>query len=215
MTFEPVAPAIAVALAERGEVALLDVRAPAEFAHGHAPGALSVPFSPRGLATRARVAVPTGSVVLIAPDEGVAAAVSAQLEEASIAVRGVMEGGFAAWRAAGLPEAVVGEVAVQDLRRLGSGATVIDVREPLEWSTGHVPGALLIPLGDLRQALTSIPQDRGIVAICEAGIRSCTAASILAAAGFADVAHVPEGSSGYRRAGLPLAFPATEKVGAT
>lgn len=216
MTTRAISPATAAALAERGEVALLDLRAPAEFARGHAPSALSVPFSPRGLAARARVALPMdGTVVLIAPDDEVAGAAEAQLDESAVAVRGVVDGGFAAWRAAGLPEAVVGEVAVEDLPRLASSATVIDVREPLEWTTGHVPGAKLIPLGTLRSALPAIPRGRRVIAICEAGVRSCTAASILEAAGFADVAHVPAGSGGYRRAGLPLAFPKAEEVGIT
>jgi rhodanese-related sulfurtransferase len=89
---------------------------------------------------------------------------------------------------------------------------VVDVREPVEWTTGHVPGALLIPLGTLGSALPAVPRDRPIVTICEAGVRSCTAASILAAAGFTDVAHVPAGSSGYRRSGLPLAFPDPQEV---
>ena len=72
------------------------------------------------------------------------------------------------------------------------------------------PGALLVPLGRLRDAMVSIPRGRHVVTICEAGVRSCTAASLLSAAGFADVAHVPAGSAGYRRSGLPLAFPSEE-----
>ncbi len=78
---------------------------------------------------------------------------------------------------------------------------------------GPRSGAQLIPLGTLRSALPSIARERRVIAICEAGVRSCTAASILEAAGFADVAHVPGGSSGYRRAGLPLAFPTAEEAG--
>jgi hydroxyacylglutathione hydrolase len=206
-----VSPATAHRLAERGEAALVDLRPPAAFARGHAAGALSVPFSPRGLAARVRVALPAdAAAVLVAPDDATGEAAAAQLVEAGVAVRGVLDGGFEAWRAAGLPEAVVREVAIDELPRLAEIATVIDVREPLEWTTGHVPGAMLVPLGRLREALPSVPRDRPVVAICEAGVRSCTAASIAAAAGFEDVAHVPAGSSGYRRLGLPLAFPSDE-----
>lgn len=200
------------ALAEKNVTVLLDVRSPAEFAHRHAIGALSVPFSPRGLARRVGAVLLRGaSVIIIAPEDGSAEAAAEQLAGDGIGVLGVLAGGFPAWRAAGFPDAGIREVAVEELPGRPPDVTVIDVREPLEWETGHVPGARLVPLAALRDALPSIPRHAPVVAICEAGIRSCTAASILAAAGIADVAHVPAGSSGYRRAGLPLAFPAPEE----
>lgn len=212
---EPITPHAAHDLAERGEVTLLDVRAPAEFARGHASRAISVPFSQRGLARRVEAFVPGAAVVIIASAELTASDASAQLAEAGIPVRGIMTGGFAGWIAAGLPQRSIGEIAVGELGRLERGTTVIDVREPIEWETGHVPGALLIPLGTLRAALPDVPRDRPIVAICEAGVRSCTAASILEAAGFTDVAHVPTGSSGYRKSGQPLTFPDAREVDVT
>lgn len=214
MTLALVSPARAQALIENSAAILLDVRGPADFARGYATGALSVPFSPRGLARRVDSVLPLGaSVIIVAPDDGSAEAASAQLAADGIRVRGALAGGFDAWRAAGFPEAVIGEVAVEQLPDRGAHVTVLDVREPLEWATGHVPDALLVPLGKLRDALPSIPRSGRVIAICEAGVRSSTAASILAAAGAGDVAHVPAGTSGYRRAGLPLAFPAPEEVG--
>jgi len=216
VTIERLTPARARALADEGAAVLLDVRAPADFAAGHATGALSVPFSPRGLAGRVASVLPRGgSVIIIALDESSADAAAAQLGAWGIRVHGALAGGFAGWRASGLPKATIREVAVEELPERASDVTLIDVREPLEWVTGHVPGARLVQLGQLRGALASIPRSGPVVAICEAGVRSCTAASILAAAGFTAVAHVPAGSSGYRRAHLPLAFPAADEVGAT
>jgi hydroxyacylglutathione hydrolase len=199
-------------LATQAGVVLLDVRTSRAFARGHPAGALSVPCSARGLGLRARVALPPDAIVVVVADAETGEAAAAQLGEAGVEVRGILAGGFEACRAAGLPEAFVREVAIDELPRLADIATVVDVREPLEWTTGHVPGALLVPLGQLRDAIPTIPRDRPVVAICEAGVRSCTAASILAAEGITDVAHVPEGSSGYRRRGLPLAFPNEEVV---
>lgn len=211
MRLEAVSPASAHALAERHGAVLLDIRTAGAFAPGHPAGALSVPFSSRGLAARVRVALPSSAdIVLVAPDAPTADAAATQLAEDGLAVRGVLAGGLEAWRAAGLAESTVGEIDIDELPRLGSDATVIDVREPLEWTTGHVPGALLVPLAALRDALPSLPRRGRMIAICEAGVRSCTAASILGAAGFVDVAHVPAGSAGYRRSGLPLAFPSEE-----
>lgn len=61
---------------------------------------------------------------------------------------------------------------------------VLDVREPFEWRSGHIPGAKLISLGQLSQHLADMPKDREIVAICRSGHRSMVACSRLAAEGF-------------------------------
>ena len=84
---------------------------------------------------------------------------------------------------------------------------VLDVREPLEWDTGYVPGAILVPLGRLRVELGRVPRDREVVVICEAGLRSATGASILLKEGFTLVSHAPLGTAGVRRSGGPLAYP--------
>ena len=214
MRLEGLSPIATRALSERGEAVLIDIRAPADFATGHAAGSLSVPFSRRGLDRRVQAVLrPGASAVLVAPDEATAQAAAAQLEDTGVPLRGRLEGGFAAWRDAGFPCSSLPEIAVEELPRLAAGSTVVDVREPMEWATGHVPGALLVPLGELRGSLLSIPKHRPVITICEAGVRSCTAASLLASAGFTEVAHVPAGSSGYRASGLPLAFPAAEVAG--
>ncbi|MHB1505522.1 MAG: rhodanese-like domain-containing protein [Sulfobacillus sp.] len=61
---------------------------------------------------------------------------------------------------------------------------VLDVREPFEWRSGHIPGAKLISLGQLPQHLADLPKDKEIVAICRSGHRSMVACSRLAAEGF-------------------------------
>ena len=44
--------------------------------------------------------------------------------------------------------------------------TVLDVRPPEEYASGHLPGAVNIPLSDLEKSLQDLPQDREIVAYC-------------------------------------------------
>ena len=147
MTTDALDPAAVRLLQENGAAVLLDLRPPTAFVRGHPTGALSVPFSARGLGQRARIAVPSTdtAIVLVAPDEPTADDAAAQLAASGIQVRGSLDGGFAAWQEAGLPTARLVEVAIEELPRLSARDTVVDVREPLEWSTGHVPGALLIP----------------------------------------------------------------------
>jgi rhodanese-related sulfurtransferase len=53
------------------------------------------------------------------------------------------------------------------LRRVRNGeVTVLDVRPPEEYRAGHIPGALSIPIGELKARLKQLPKDREVVAYC-------------------------------------------------
>ena len=81
---------------------------------------------------------------------------------------------------------------------------VIDVREPHEWTGGHLPGARLIPLAQLRaNPKASLPRD-GVLFVCAAGTRSQTAARIAAMNGLTKVYNLSTGTRGWVKAGLPL-----------
>ena len=59
------------------------------------------------------------------------------------------------------------------------GEHVIDVREVDEYEDEHVPGAILIPLGDLADRVDEVPTDRPVLVICKSGARSRRAAEFL------------------------------------
>lgn len=61
---------------------------------------------------------------------------------------------------------------------------LIDVRQPEEFKNGHVPGAKLIPLGELSRRLDELPKDKEIACICASGSRSSSAARMLAKQGY-------------------------------
>jgi NADPH-dependent 2,4-dienoyl-CoA reductase/sulfur reductase-like enzyme/rhodanese-related sulfurtransferase len=61
--------------------------------------------------------------------------------------------------------------------------TIVDVRTPEEFEAGHIPGALLIPLHELRRRLDEIPRDKPIVTYCNVGQRSYYANRVLRANG--------------------------------
>lgn len=58
-------------------------------------------------------------------------------------------------------------------------AVLVDVREPHEVRQGYIPGALNIPLSQLKHRMGEIPQDRGVYLYCRSGMRSRQAARIL------------------------------------
>jgi hydroxyacylglutathione hydrolase len=82
-------------------------------------------------------------------------------------------------------------------------ALVVDVREPAEYSAGHVPSAVSIPQADLALRLEEIPKDRDVLVVCEGGTRSLRAAHFLKQVGFDRVSNLVGGTSGWRKAGLP------------
>jgi rhodanese-related sulfurtransferase len=83
------------------------------------------------------------------------------------------------------------------------GAVVIDVREPFEYVTDHVPGAQLIPMGELPSRRAHLPPGAPVYVICASGNRSLAAAAFLARAGV-DAWSVAGGTAGWVRAGHPV-----------
>lgn len=81
---------------------------------------------------------------------------------------------------------------------------VVDVRDPREWSSGHLPGSRLVPLNKLRTSLKSELLRDGIIFVCAAGVRSQTAAQLAEASGFAQLYNLVGGTRGWVEAGLPL-----------
>ncbi len=83
------------------------------------------------------------------------------------------------------------------------GAIVVDVREPGEYVGGHVPGATLVPMGQLTSRLSELPRDRPIYLICASGNRSLSTAGYLLRAGY-DAHSVIGGTGAWARAGHPI-----------
>ena len=77
---------------------------------------------------------------------------------------------------------------------------VLDVREPDEFHgpLGHVPGAMLIPLGELKDRLATLDRERPVVAVCRSGSRSARAVAMLQQAGFTQVANLAGGMLRWR-----------------
>jgi rhodanese-related sulfurtransferase len=80
------------------------------------------------------------------------------------------------------------------------GATVLDVRNPDEYESAHVPGAVLIPLPELVARQDEIPEGDPLYVICAAGGRSLTATKALVEAGYHAVS-VAGGTNGWIQRG--------------
>lgn len=70
---------------------------------------------------------------------------------------------------------------------LAAGAQLVDVRTPFEFQSGHLDGAVNIPVDQLPRRLDGLDRQRPVVLYCRTGSRSRRAAGILARAGYTDI----------------------------
>lgn len=76
------------------------------------------------------------------------------------------------------------EVNVDELDRARrAGALVIDVRQPEEYVAGHVPGAVLVPLGEVVERVDEVQTNAAVYVICHSGGRSLKAARFYRSSG--------------------------------
>ncbi len=74
--------------------------------------------------------------------------------------------------------------AAQMLEREKEGIAIVDVRRDDEWATGHVKGAIHIPVDDLQSRIDELPRDKKLLFICVSGMRAGRACEIAATMGY-------------------------------
>jgi sulfur-carrier protein adenylyltransferase/sulfurtransferase len=111
--------------------------------------------------------------------------------------------------AAGVPDML--EIDARDAREELGGPDVrlVDVREPAEWSEGHLAGATLVPLGTLADQIGETAPDRAdrVLLYCASGKRSLRAAETLRELGYADAVSIAGGIKEWRSLGFPVEIP--------
>lgn len=121
---------------------------------------------------------------------------------------------MAAYAAQNILEHRVKPLYWRELRDADSNqTTLVDVRTPEEFALGSIPGAVNIPLDDLRDRLNDLPRDRKLYLFCGVGLRGYLASNILLHNGFTEVYNLSGGLKVYKAATAPL--PAPQPFGPT
>jgi len=81
---------------------------------------------------------------------------------------------------------------------------VVDVREPNEWQTGHIPNARLVPLNAIKATPKDLLPHDGVIFVCARGARSLAAARVAESIGLRQLYSLEGGTQGWATAGLPL-----------
>ena len=84
------------------------------------------------------------------------------------------------------------------------GAFFLDVRSQDEWNQFHITGSTLIPLDQLQNRLSELPNNKDIVVVCLTGHRSMSGATILQQAGFTRVSTLSGGLQAWINANYPV-----------
>ena len=188
-------------------IPLVDGRSRDAFAAEHLPGSLNIEVSPT-FGTYIGWLLPFNApLLLVLEDEAECREAAVQLIRIGYErIQGYLEGGIAAWKAAGFP---VERFAQMDLDTLHTRweqharLALLDVRRPEEWQAFHIPGAQHIHVADLLEHLQEVSGEVPVATICASGHRAQIAASIIAASGREALA-VQDGVQDWMRQGWPI-----------
>ncbi|MCF8563423.1 rhodanese-like domain-containing protein [Alicyclobacillus tolerans] len=90
---------------------------------------------------------------------------------------------------------ITADALVEEIKTKGNALSIVDVREPFEFSSGHIAKARNIPLGSLSKRLKELSPDGEIVFVCRSGNRSMQAAKIAKKEGYKAVYNLTGGMS--------------------
>jgi DMSO/TMAO reductase YedYZ molybdopterin-dependent catalytic subunit/glyoxylase-like metal-dependent hydrolase (beta-lactamase superfamily II)/predicted sulfurtransferase len=199
------------------DLQVVDVRSPGETEAGTLAGAREIHLA---VLTESFAGLDRSAPVVVYCESGYRSQIAASvLLEAGFSDVSDLLGGYHAWENAGLPTSIdASSVATGSTPTIGargartlvdSGALLLDVREPEEWQAQHAPGAVLIPMGHVRQRQDELPRDRRIVVVCRSGGRSAATTESLLTWGF-DAVNLAGGMCAWASAGLPTVTAADE-----
>lgn len=196
----------------RHGAALLDTRPKADFKAKHIPGAAHLEANDQ-LSNRVGFVLPPDmpTILLLADVNDYRCVVYSLARVGYDQVVGYLADTLETWEALGLPTTSgdVRDIEPQELDQLlkngqNTRPIVIDVREPWEYASGHIPGAQRISLGEFAQRSAELDPAQPVAIVCATGSRSQSAAALLGQKGFDTVYNVIGGTISWMQHGLPL-----------
>jgi hydroxyacylglutathione hydrolase len=197
----------------RRGAAMLDTRPKQAFVEKHVPGAVHLEADDQLSNKIGFVLPPELPIVLVVENEEVYRQVVYSLARVGYEaeVVGYLSASLDEWEAKGLPvtSGDIEDISIDQLDELlknnnGSKPVVIDVREPWEFQQGHIPGAILMPLGSLSSQVDQLDHQHPVAVVCATGNRSVSAAALLGQKKFEKIYNVLGGTMAWMQQGLPL-----------
>lgn len=195
-----------VSVLQRSGATVLDTRPAAQFGAGYVPESVQIGLAGQFASWAGRVLDLESDLILVAEDHEHVEESRLRLARVGIErVAGYLGDGILGWIRAGEPLWQVPQISVQDVARQREDLMVLDVRNPVEWSAGHLRNAVHIPLDGLTRRLAEVDPQRPIAVHCKSGYRSSIAASLLKRSGLPAVMNVTGGFDAWQASGLEVA----------
>lgn len=192
----------------KGGAVVIDVREAAAFGGMHIPGSLNIGFEKQLANWVGMVVDPDADILLVTPNREDYERMTVELHRIGYdRIMGYLRDGVTGWLLSGRPVDRLSLIAPRELAGgLDKGAiTVLDVRTPAEWASGHLAGAVHLPLTDIIAGKTpDVPKDAPLATLCATGYRSNIAASLLFKQGFTGVSSLAGGIMAWGSADLPV-----------
>lgn len=194
---------------------VIDTRSPEAFAAGHIPGSLNIWLE--GLSVFAGWFGDLKDVYLVTQDPNDIAKAFVYLARIGIDdIRAALLGGFASWKTAGLPLAHTGTIDVHSLEAQLPRTVVLDVRDDVEFESGHIENACHLFAGyvdnHLDRVKPHLDAKADIAVTCSMGNRASVAISVLERRGYDNVRNVLGGMKAWSAQSLPLSTDSTHHV---
>ncbi|HEV7332260.1 MAG TPA: MBL fold metallo-hydrolase [Flavisolibacter sp.] len=183
---------------------ILDTRDPQTFAKGFIPNSINIGIDGSFAPWVGALIPDIKQEILLVTDEGREEEVITRLARVGYDYTiGYLEGGFAAWQAAGKETDKITSISAAEFakRLKQEPATVVDVRKPGEYASEHVDGALNLPLDNINDHLPALDREKPYYVHCAGGYRSMIFNSILKARGFNKLVDVQGGFKAIKESG--------------
>jgi len=192
----------------QARVTTIDTRSMLAFGGGHVPGAINIGDRPEMSAWVGQMFDLEQRLLLIVDDEKDVERIQRLIVRTGHSdFAGYLAGGMKAWEVAGLPLERTEQITAEQLSEMQASdgdLTVLDVRSPQEWESGHIPGAEHHFLADMRDRITGLDKTARYATYCASGYRASIAASLMQARGFQNVSNVPGSWSAWTALGYDV-----------
>lgn len=182
------------------DVIILDTRVSSVFTEGFVPGSISIGLDGR-FAEWAGSLLPFDQTILLVTEPGKEKETIVRLARVGFdKMEGYLEGGYAAWQAAGEKTDMVIDVEADELAMdipFDPNMVILDVRKCSEYADGHLKDAINIPLTNLMDpgSMADLEDNHNIYVHCAGGYRSVIAVSIMKRQGIHNLRNVLGGWS--------------------
>ena len=189
------------AVANQGDVVVLDVRHENDFVKAHIPNSIFIGIQGNFAPWVGSMLRDVNQKLLLVIPEGREEETITRLSRVGFDhVLGYLKDGINAWKKAGFETSSINSISPQEFSdKLNSKSIVVDSRKPGEYEAEHVDNALNIPLDTLNENFQSVPKGEDFFLHCAGGYRSVIMASILKSRGIHNLINVEKGMSGIKQ----------------